>query len=71
MREMCAVNSARGHSKCKKKGKNVVSANRLGFRSEGEGKIRHVPEEQERVPRDLSVVREGYVGRPDMPQTHG
>jgi DNA invertase Pin-like site-specific DNA recombinase/ribosomal protein L32 len=51
MREMAAVNAPRGVQKSRNRGKLVMRADRLGFRSVGEttGQVRHIREEQELV----------------------
>lgn len=60
-REMCAVNSPRGVTKSRDKGKVVTSADVLGFRSAGRhtGKIIHVAEEQEVVRRIFRLFLDG------------
>jgi DNA invertase Pin-like site-specific DNA recombinase/ribosomal protein L32 len=49
MREMAAVSAPRGILRCRNRGKLVMGANRLGFRSVGgsSGQVRHIAEEQE------------------------
>lgn len=64
-REHAAVNSGRGVTKSRAKGKMVGNCNSLGFRSAGpkSGEVRHIPEEHEMVRRIFRMFYSGEDAR--------